>query len=145
MKNKIRYPYNPKLKERARYLRNHSTLAEVLLWKHLRDKQMMGYDFDRQKPIDKYIIDFFCDEIKLAIEIDGNSHKDNAEKDEERQIKIEQFGIRFLRFTDLEVKKNMRSVLHTIEGWIEKNKKHSSTKKDFGVSLDYNYMRDPFE
>ena len=145
MKKKTRYPYNPKLKERARKLRNNSTLSEVLLWKHLRNKQMMGYDFDRQKPIDNFIIDFFCDELKLAIEIDGASHIDNEEKDEDRQNKLEQYGIKFLRFSDLEIKKNIQNVLLTINVWIEKNKHPESTSKNFGIALDYNYYRDPFE
>lgn len=145
MKKKTRYPYNPKLKEKARYLRNNSTLSEVLLWKQLRNKQMMGYDFDRQKPIDKYIIDFFCDELKLAIEIDGTNHIDIAENDKDRQNKIRQYGIRFLIFSDLEVKKNMQNVLHTIKGWIEENKHPAASTKDFGIALDYNYLRDPFE
>ena len=121
MKKKTRYPYNPALKEKARKLRNNSTLSEVLLWKQLRNKQMMGYDFDRQKPIDNYIIDFFCDELKLAIEIDGASHIDNEEKDMQRQNKLEQYGIKFLRFSDFEIKKNIQTVLYTIMGWIEKN------------------------
>ena len=143
MPNKTKYPYNPKLKERARYLRNNSTLAEVLLWKQLRNKQMMGYDFDRQKPIDNFIIDFFCDKLKLAIEIDGASHFDNTEKDQDRQKKLEQFGIKFLRISDLEVKKNIQNVLHTIQGWIEENTSPPSSRKGFGVVLDYNYLRYP--
>ena len=73
MKRKI-IPYDPKLKQLARELRNKSTLAEVLLWKHLKGKQIQGYDFHRQKPLDQYIVDFFCSELMLAIEIDGDSH-----------------------------------------------------------------------
>ena len=145
MPKKTKYPYNPALKEKARYLRNNSTLSEVLLWKHLRNKQMMGYDFDRQKPIDDFIIDFFCDELKLAIEIDGASHIDNEDKDEDRQNKLEQYGIKFLRFSNFEVKKNIQGVLYAIEGWIEENKRPSPSNKNFGVALDYNYFRDPFE
>lgn len=145
MKKKTIYPYNPKLKERARYLRNNSTLSEVLLWKQLRNKQMLGYDFDRQKPIDNYIIDFFCNELKLAIEIDGDSHLDKVEEDKNRKQKIEKYGIRFLRFSDLEVKKNIHNVLYTIKDWIEENTPPPPKKKDFGVALDYNYLRDPFE
>lgn len=58
-RRKIIY-YNPKLKQLARKLRNNSTLSEILLWKYLKEKQMMGYDFHRQKPLDEYIVDFFC-------------------------------------------------------------------------------------
>ena len=82
---------------------------------------MKGKDFHRQKPISNFIVDFFCPELGLAIEIDGNSHdKENAyEKDRERQREIEGLGIQFLRFNDLEVKRNMPGVLGVIEQWIE--------------------------
>ena len=74
MKRKI-IPYNPKLKELARELRNNSTKAEIILWLKLKNKQLYGYDFHRQKPIDNYIVDFFCQELMLAIEVDGYSHQ----------------------------------------------------------------------
>ena len=63
--------YNPKLKTIARNLRNNSTLSEVLLWRRLKNKQIKGYKFERQRPIDNYIVDFFCKELMFAIEIDG--------------------------------------------------------------------------
>jgi len=113
--------YNPELKERARYLRNNSTLSEVLLWNCLKRGQMMGFDFHRQKPILNYIVDFFCYDLMLAIEIDGRSH-DNHETeiyDKKRQQEIEKLGIYFLRFDDLEVKKDIGNVLRTIEYYIE--------------------------
>ena len=81
---------------------------------------MMGYDFHRQKPLNQYIVDFFCNELMLTIEIDGDSH-DNEEavlKDEKRQTKLESLGINFIRFDDLDVKKEMGFVLETIENWI---------------------------
>ena len=68
-------PYNPNLKELARQLRNNSTKAEIILWQKLKGKQMYGYDFHRQKPIDNYLIDFFCHELMLGIEVDGYSHQ----------------------------------------------------------------------
>ena len=67
-------PYNPKLKEKARHLRNNSTKAEIRLWLYLKGRQMMGYDFHRQKPIDNFIVDFFCRELMPAIELDGYTH-----------------------------------------------------------------------
>lgn len=113
-------PYNPKLKEIARQLRNNSTLSEVLLWLELKGKKMHGYDFHRQKPIDNYIVDFFCHELMLVIEIDGISHtwEEVAVNDEIRQRKIESLGIQFLRFDDKEIKQNMSFVLNTIHDWI---------------------------
>ena len=77
-------PYNPKLKETAWKLRNNSTLSEVLLWNRIKRKQMKDYQFFRQKPIDNYIVDFFCYELMLAIEIDGDSHVDKIEEDQIR-------------------------------------------------------------
>ncbi|MGH7791777.1 MAG: endonuclease domain-containing protein [Thermodesulfobacteriota bacterium] len=60
MKRRTIIPYGPKLKELARKLRKSSTLSEVLLWQHLKGKQMLGYDFHRQRPIDNYIVDFLA-------------------------------------------------------------------------------------
>ena len=83
----------------------------------------MGCDFDRQKPIDEFIVDFYCKDLMLAIEIDGDSH-DSEEafvKDVKRQERLEKLGVRFLRFDDLEVKKDMTNVIRTIENWIERN------------------------
>ncbi|MFA4853047.1 MAG: endonuclease domain-containing protein [Bacteroidales bacterium] len=111
-------PYNTKLKEMARGLRNNSTLSEVLLWAYLKGKQMHGYDFHRQKPLDNYIVDFFCNELMLAIEIDGDSHDNKYHHDVKRQTEIESYGISFLRFPDMDVKRNMPEVLRIIENWI---------------------------
>lgn len=67
-------PYNPILKKRAQDLRNNSTPSEIRLWIHLKGKQLCGYDFHRQKPLDNFIVDFYCNELMLAIELDGYSH-----------------------------------------------------------------------
>ncbi len=116
--------YNPKLRELARQLRKNMTLSEVLLWQELKGKQMMGYDFDRQRPIDEYIVDFYCKDLQLAIEIDGASHEhaDVAKNDVLRQARLESLGVRFLRFDDLDVKKDMGYVLDTIHEWIATSK-----------------------
>jgi len=123
MKRKSILSYNPILKERARELRNNSALSEVLLWKHLKGGQMLGYDFDRQKPVDSFIVDFFCNELMLAIEIDGETHNYKMSRDRERQKIIEGVGIWFLRFTDEEVKRNIDGVVEEIERWIRENGK----------------------
>ena len=114
-------PYNPELKELARDLRKNMTLSEVLLWNQLKQKNMMRYDFDRQRPIENYIVDFYCKELTLAIEIDGDTHIYRYEEDDIRQKTLENLGIRFLRFEDIEVKKNISNVLRVIEDWISKN------------------------
>jgi len=115
--------YNPNLKELARQLRKNSTLSEVLLWQYLKGKQMLGYDFDRQKPLDNYIVDFFCNELMLAIEIDGDTHNYKIERDIKRQKRLEASGIRFLRFTDKDVKENIEGVVMMIGEWVRRNGK----------------------
>lgn len=114
-------PYNSKLKQLARNLRNHSTLSEILLWNQLKNKRIEGYDFHRQVPIGNYILDFFCDELLLAIEIDGISHEEKYDCDRKRQESIEKYGIRFLRFDDTEVKRNMEGTVEAIKKWIKEN------------------------
>ncbi len=111
--------YNPKLKQLSRELRNNSTLSEVLLWNQLKGRKMKGYQFMRQKPIDNYIVDFFCSKLRLIIEIDGDSHIDKREEDEMRQRRLEGLGLTVLRFSDVEVKRQMDGVLRAIESWID--------------------------
>lgn len=116
MRNKI-IPYNPLLKQLARKLRKESTLSEVLLWRQIKNRSL-GIEFHRQVPIDNYIVDFYCHELMLAIEIDGNSHIDEH-KDTKRQNKLEQLGVRFIRFTDRTVKQDMNNVILGIMGFVE--------------------------
>ena len=111
-------PYNPKLKELARILRRNSTLGEVLLWLEIKNNTL-GYQFHRQVPIDNFIVDFFCHELMLAIEIDGSSHDHKYELDKSRQGKLESLGIRVIRFDEFEVRKQMWNVLRVIERNIE--------------------------
>jgi very-short-patch-repair endonuclease len=113
MRNKI-IPYNPKLKDLARQLRKNSTLSEVLLWQQIKNKGL-GVQFHRQVPMLNYIVDFYCHEIMLAIEIDGDSHLHKYEYDKKREGELEQRGVRFIRFNDIDVKKNMFSVTLSIE------------------------------
>ncbi len=113
-------PYNSKLKQLARELRKNMTYGEVLLWNELKDDKLWGFDFDRQRCIDNYIVDFYCKELMLAIEVDGMSH-DSEEaflKDEVRQSRLESLGVRFLRFTEAEVKYDRVNVIRVIEGKI---------------------------
>ena len=110
-------PYNPKLKELARRLRNDSTLGEVLLWRELNNKQMYGYDFHRQKPLLNYIVDFYCYELDLVIEVDGqyHNHEEQDQADLLRDKELESHDLTVLRFTEMEVRKDMANVLRTIE------------------------------
>jgi len=122
-------PYNPKLKPLAKKLRNNMTLAEVLLWNELKRKQILGCDFDRQRPIDNYIVDFYCKELFLAIEVDGDSHyhDDAPAKDAIRQKKLESLGVHFLRFHDFDVKNNISNVVNTIYDWIKEHTNNQNT------------------
>jgi very-short-patch-repair endonuclease len=112
-------PYNRNFKKRASDLRKQGTLGEALLWNELKQSKMFGYKFMRQKPIDNYIVDFFCKKLMLAIEIDGNSHDTKMDLDKYRQERLEIMGIRFLRFTEQEVRKNMDAVIREIKKRVE--------------------------
>lgn len=109
--------YSPHLKSIAMKLRRNSTKSEIWLWKHLKGKKVLGFDFNRQKPIGKYIVDFYCSRLKLAIEVDGYTHRfdDVIKKDEDKSKYLESVGIRLLRFTDDQVLCDVSSVLHRIE------------------------------
>ena len=114
-------PYNPKLKELARKLRRQGVLSEVILWNFLKNKQMRGFDFHRQKPIDEYIVDFYAPDLNLVIEINGASHADKIIYDKQRQKRLEYFGLSILNFSDSVVKKDIDSVLRTIDDWVVQN------------------------
>ncbi len=119
------FPYNPKLKKRARELRNNSTLSEVILWGYLKGKQMHGFDFHRQKPVDNYIVDFICSELYLAIELDGYTHllEEASKYDRIKEQRLKELGIRLIRFWDEEVYSNIDNVLRVIEITVLEQKK----------------------
>ncbi|MBP9739180.1 MAG: endonuclease domain-containing protein [Chitinophagaceae bacterium] len=119
MKRKI-IPYNPSLKNLAKQLRKQMTFSEVKLWMLLNNFQMMGYDFDRQRPILNYIVDFYCKDLQLVIEVDGITHMDTnaVEKDEIRDDELNEYGITVLRFNALDVLHNSCACLENIEAWI---------------------------
>ena len=132
-KKKIIY-YNPILKKFARALRNNSTETEIYLWLKLKGKQMYGYDFHRQKPIDNFIVDFFCQELMLAIEVDGYSHEflEVYNKDTIKEKRLNALGIEVLRFSDEEVLKDMENVLRAIEFFVLEFEKHTPSPSQEG-------------
>ena len=87
-------PYNKKLKQYSRNLRNNSTRAEITLWNELRAAQL-GYTFNRQKPLQKFIVDFYCKPLHLVIEVDGITHWDEEQikQDKIRQTILEKMEI----------------------------------------------------
>jgi very-short-patch-repair endonuclease len=111
--------YNPKLSERAKALRKNSTLSEIILWKQLKNKKMAGLDFHRQKPIDEYIVDFFCPKLKLIIEIDGSSHDKKGVEDDKRADRLKSLGFIILRYSDESVKRELENVLLSLRTYIE--------------------------
>ena len=116
-------PYNPKLKPLAKILRSNSTLGEILLWLEIKNRAL-GYLFNRQVPLDNYIVDFFCKNLKLAIEIDGSSHDHKYDADLARTNNLENYGITIIRFDEKEVRKNMDNVLRVIGREIKKIEEH---------------------
>jgi len=103
-------PYNPKLKDRARNLRNNSTKGEIKFWSELLRKKQSGYQFYRQKILFHYIVDFYCPKLKLVIEIDGTSHDDKKEYDEHRDRVFESIGLKVIHFNDLTVMSNFHLI-----------------------------------
>jgi len=103
-------------KLKRRELRTNMTKAEAIVWQKLRCKQIENCKFRNQYSVDRFVLDFYSPEIKLAIEIDGESHFQEgvAQYDEERQVFIESAGIQFLRFTNQDVYENLNGVLETI-------------------------------
>ena len=104
----------PKLKSRARTLRQNATDPEKLLWRHLRDRQVKGYKFRRQHVIDHYIADFVCASEKLVVELDGGQHAERTAYDEHRTRFMESKGYRVARFWNNDVLRDVDSVLEVI-------------------------------
>jgi len=104
-------PYNPTLVEKARENRKNPTPAEKKLWfEVLQNKRFADLKFTRQKPLDEYIVDFYCAELMLVIEIDGDSHAEQAEYDEQRTARLNRLGIEVIRYTNREVLNNLEGV-----------------------------------
>jgi very-short-patch-repair endonuclease len=115
-RNKI-ISYNPKLRELARELRKNSTPAEIVFWKMVKGKAL-DVEFHRQVPMLNYIVDFYCHEIGLAIELDGTIHDDSFLEDAKRQGELEQQGVVFLRFSNEEVLHYSNHVLNILSAKI---------------------------
>ncbi len=116
------YLYNDNLQPYAHKLRKKMTKSEACLWKFvLKESQLKGYVFRRQRPILQYIADFMCKELLLVIELDGATHfeDDVVKKDQRKQKDLENAGYTVLRFWDDEVLNNIFRVQQTIIEWIE--------------------------
>ncbi|MCL2342490.1 MAG: DUF559 domain-containing protein [Firmicutes bacterium] len=114
MGNSLKYyelPYNPLLQERARELRKAGNLSEAVLWKRLKKKQLNGHDFDRQKIIGNFIVDFYCSKCGVVVEIDGSSHDNKREYDDERNAFLEGLGLTVIHVTARDVLNNLDGVI----------------------------------
>ena len=112
MKRFRRLPYNSDLHERAKQLRKAGNLSEALLWNQLKKGQFRNLDFDRQKIIGNYIVDFFCAKYMLVIEIDGASHNLKYEADLQRDSFLKELGIKIIHILDIDVKRDLNAVMH---------------------------------
>ena len=104
----------PEKRQRARELRQKMTPAERELWQKLRANRLDGWHFRRQQIIDGFIVDFYCHQAGLVIEVDGPIHASQQEADAEREAVLRRRGLTILRFTNREVMNRMRTVLSTI-------------------------------
>jgi very-short-patch-repair endonuclease len=102
----------------AQELRKDSTPEEKTVWGMLRNRRFKDLKFRRQHILQGFVVDFYCHELRLAIEIDGKVHQKQLEYDALRQILIEEKGIRFLRITNEEINKDVRILLHKIEDFL---------------------------
>jgi very-short-patch-repair endonuclease len=108
--------YNPKLKSTGRTLRTNLTDSEQHLWARLRRKEILGVQFYRQKPLGRYIVDFYAPRARLVVEVDGAQHLEAAqvEHDQRRTAYLERQGLKILRFNNLEVLQEIEAVVEEI-------------------------------
>ena len=103
------------IRNKARELRSNMTGSELILWDHIRKRKLNGVHFRRQHPYEIYILDFYCFEANLAIEIDGPIHLDQQEYDMERTKDLESSGMKVIRFTNRDIEERIDWVLEKIK------------------------------
>jgi very-short-patch-repair endonuclease len=118
-------PYNPKLKEYARQNRKNPTAAEIKMWQMLNRKQFINLKFTRQKPLGQFIADFYCPQLLLVIEIDGDTHTPEGSYDIKRSNMLkEKYEIEVLRYTNNEILHNLEGVYTHLLTYVEQKKNH---------------------
>ncbi|MCX6250689.1 MAG: endonuclease domain-containing protein [Bacteroidetes bacterium] len=117
----IYFGAKPELLRIAADLRHSLTRSERLLWNKVRNRQLLGFKFHRQHPMNEFILDFYCNDARLSIEIDGNVHNDpyQKERDRERTRILNHFGIHELRFSNREVETQIEQVINRIIEYLE--------------------------
>lgn len=115
-----KFLYNNKiLRDRRRELRNNQTPAEKILWKHISKNQIQGARFLRQYSAGPYILDFYCPKIRLAIELDGNLHRENKLYDADRSKYLESLDIEIIRFWNDDVLNNLAEIINRLQNKIK--------------------------
>ena len=118
MRNRVAYrslPYNPELRDRAKELRKAGNLCEVLLWQQVHKKKFKQYDFDRQKIIGNYIVDFYCGNCDVVIEIDGKSHDEKFEYDQQRDEFLEGLGLTVIHVLAKDILNHLADVMRMLD------------------------------
>lgn len=111
-------PRNPALRQLSRGKRKEGILSEVLFWQEVHKGKFHKIDFDRQRIIGNYIVDFYVKSLGLVVEVDGRSHDHKKEYDAKRQAYLENLGLKVFRCRDIDVKKNIDSVFKELEKFI---------------------------
>jgi very-short-patch-repair endonuclease len=117
MSQKLPYiPYDKRLVKKARENRKHPTSAEKKMWFGiLRNKAFQNLKFTRQKPLNHFIVDFYCSKLLLAVEIDGDSHAGQEEYDRQRTERLGRYGITVIRYTNIDVMQNLDGVYEDLQ------------------------------
>lgn len=131
LKNKIKYiSYNKNLTKKARENRKNPTKSEKKIWYEvLRNKEFGNYKFIRQKPLDSFIVDFYCSKLLLVIEIDGDSHSEQIDYDIFRTEKLNKFGIKIIRYTNFEILRNIGGVYDDLKISIRERKEELNSTR----------------
>ena len=111
-------PYNATLKSRARALRKAGNLSEVIFWRQVRAGEFHNIDFDRQRVIGNYIVDFYVKSLGLVVEIDGESHNDKEEYDAKREDFLISLGLKVFKISTIQIKYDLDNVMKNLEDFI---------------------------
>lgn len=114
-------PKNQSLKDRAKSLRKGYNLSEVIFWKQVRAKRFYGIDFNRQRIIGNYIVDFYIKSLGMAVEIDGSSHNDKEEYDARREAYLSNLNIIVYRIAEPRIKNDLANVMRELKDFITQN------------------------
>jgi very-short-patch-repair endonuclease len=128
VERKFYYGAGREILEKARFLRNNMTHSERIIWQEIRKRKFFGIIFRRQHPIGLFIVDFYCHEVRLVIEIDGNIHdlEENMEYDENRTFELKKLGLQVIRFRNEEIECRINKVLEILAKEIKNRKLRTS-------------------